>query len=1474
MRSRRQAAAEAVSVLGMDPWKDDRVRDFVAINTIQRLRTYHLPAGAPMPDVEEVNTARALNLLLISRAEPDYRPCCGEQPPSRALLRARRRAKAKRERHEQGAPLVADAAAGAPSSSRSASASTSASSVSGDEKSEAEVGADDEEGDGRHRAAGDRDCTTPQLHGQPPQSKDTAPMPSAPLEHGALQPDSTDAEAVMSAAPQCAVDRARAVFFGAASFTSSTSPRRLVNSPHVPLTPSATPASSIAARSATHIPRSPTSNAQSPTAAAPPLTHERSEKADDGVATASTARSLAEELDAHIAADSTPLRPPPPLRDVNSTPSATAGPSTAAGAGAAAGAVEGGVSPDTAHRAAPSPPPPLPLSGALDATPSAVRPPSPRSGGGSDGEPAHSCEVCDAIAQYYQSLLNRGVVLDRYNHKDLAFAWWVLGRNMDTAALDVQGPMRREALIITLRNFYYTLLSAEEAKATASAGRDGSAGPPRPVAADAPGVAVMAAGNEEDAESRPKRGSGKAIPMPPDATAHAGADPVDSAAAPAAVAVAPATPGEGSASGPSAVKRPRPATPPSSPASEGEGGAEEGVDMEQVDEADTVDEPAPALPPPPTATAARRRATAPAGVGLAAALRKGTAAVSATAPSTAAEASADAEDGAPSPQASEAASLASSTTASRAGSVAPGSGGEGRRRHRLAAERDRAVEEMWTSTRTGRRTAAIKAAAQLELQVGSDATGQRRAAATAEAPAVAAAAAANPTNVNTAVDAPPKDPEGAAAGARGPRPTTSQRKRGGAAKRGRSPSPSAAPADGDGAPADADANRTGGPAAVTAEAAEKEEEGQQGAEELHTAETRAPGPAAKKERSHEKSTVGKAAKAPVKPASPPTAMAAAASLPPPSAAPAKAAAVTKQGPAKKNGEEHRGRPRGSFKVPRVAPPSADVAAAETPATPPPSSAVTARSGQRRGDPATTSAAAAAAAPSAAAAASLDTASNPPDAPQSVSNLATSAAAPTPPPSSTPPSSAAAARGAEAAGRLPSPPTFELPLRLTPHERAVRARIQQRMGAPLEVGSAAAAGSAPASLYSSYTFLLSSFPAAVAQAATAPVMWYGPAVPPAAEATDPANAPAHGGIPARTAKDKGAGGVAPAEEGHATSRPASLASAIAAAVPARQRGRKRKIEGGIDPSLRSNVLRHDQAALERRVRARLAQASQPTPTSTAPPPVPSSATTRLVKKEPRSGSESDGDEKASVGMNTTKFAMTGTAAAAHSNSGPHSSTASSPVAASPHTPVSFVRTAEEAAKSSGEVDGEVQLTASPHPRHPAAQLHELPYAQQCLLVWSAAGLLESDARQRQAAEMRRARLLARCGRMATRRMAARVAAAAGSGRPGAEGGVEGDASEEDGEHEGSSDAEPAGRRGRRRTRAPRGEGRGAEERGDSAESPASSPSPASSRSSSASSSTSASASSSTASSGERTRRAMRPLPRRVYDYWSAYRTASL
>lgn len=344
MRPRRPAFDVASDVSEMDPWKDDRCRDFVVLNTIQRLRAYHCDAEAAMPPVEPVNALRARNLLMLPRPQPDWRPCMGEARP---LKRAERRPQA---RASQRTRLEDDGGGCSPPAASSSSISS-------------DTDENEEERRGAHRAA-DQDI------------------------------------------PYCALDRARTIFFGPQSFTSSTSPRNLLYSPHVPITP--TPSASDA----------PAMDGSAPNVLGTPQLSGREQL-----------------LDSFTMQDGTPLRPPPPMPR----------------RGTSAFTEEDTATPSRRLRDVDGD-----KKGAEEASPQPILKstkdiPTPR----------FSCEVVDALVAYYQALLTRGVVLDRLNHKELGFAWWVVGRNMDTALLEQpHGPLRREAILIMVRNFYYSLLTS------------------------------------------------------------------------------------------------------------------------------------------------------------------------------------------------------------------------------------------------------------------------------------------------------------------------------------------------------------------------------------------------------------------------------------------------------------------------------------------------------------------------------------------------------------------------------------------------------------------------------------------------------------------------------------------------------------------------------------------------------------------------------------------------------------------------------------------------------------------------------------------------------------------------------------------------------------------------------------------------------------------------------------------------------
>ncbi|CAG9576543.1 conserved hypothetical protein [Leishmania major strain Friedlin] len=1544
MRSRRQAVSDTVGTLSMDPWNDDRVRDFVAINTIQRLRAYHLPTSAPMPVIDEVNTARALNLILLPRADPDYRPCLGEQPPSRTQLRARRRATARQERRERRQRQQEGAGRGGQGGCSPESPSTTAStSSSSDDGSNVDDDTAIEHGAtlSMTNSSFSTDIATP-----------TKPArPRSPVASGAAP------------SRQCAIDRARSLFFGALSFTSSTSPRRLVNSPHAPLTPSIASTTTIAGRSSMHVPRSPKEAFLSTTAS--PLSSDAragqrragrevaAAATEEGLVTAmptappalSATRSLGMELDAYIEANSTPLRPPPPMRYVGVSAEAQTPVS------AEANASESDVSANSSavvgsHDASKSEADALCESTPTKTTPAAARPPSPRlvraeggrtttpppshGGGGrrsSSTDIMHTCDVCDAIIQYYQSMLTRGVVLDRYNHKDLAFVWWVLGRNMDVAALENRGPMRREALMITLRNFYYTLLTAEEARAKVAAGeaekshaeKKELAGTGVPAASAAPGVQMTlprsadaaATGDQQaeaaDTEEHSRCTSGKAAESS-DNTADALADASVLRRSPrarsrgshtASASAASAASGRQrdslraarTASGTAALKRSRLDTPLVSSGSDDEERDDEHLVEEDVgDGADeqerlsvtpsrgrtSVPSPHKKLPHKEgTTLTARRRAVADGALGSSSsATGKGiAAALLAEDEETVMDVVAEGVDDALDKEADTLHSQTESSVVSRAGSVAQSSTGEICRHHRRAAERSKAVEETWVSTRTGRRAAAVKAAAQLVHQGAADAmahrkstkavpftnaSGTSRTAASKTLKQEASTTAAAKDAGATAVAVIPSAPAGGSATSK------LQPKRRTGSKRARSPSRETSPGEGHrGRSSD-----SGGDSDMELTKAEAK-----------GSNTEAPRMVSRVSASKSKSraavfTKASAVKAervtPIvhplsgKPTAPPFDA-------PTTTIPGSVAAAATASKKGGRGEEHRGRPRGSFKIPRV-----DSSAREDQGNSLLASVTL--SSQRRRDGGACSTAVFTGT-------SLETA-----APHQRSDAVSMAVAPS--------SSSAPSKASEDAVPLKFP-VYEMPLRLTPDQRAVRSRIQQRMGVPLPAPPPrSSAGSISydsgidaqwATVYSSYTFLLSSFRTATwtrisqggggheRRAITAPVLWYGQAISPvvAGRLTSTSSS---GADHSRQVREKALAAMLSEDalvNGGAPSGAAAIATA--AGTLTRQRGRKRRIEGGVDPSLRGNVLRHDQVALERLVKERVVQVAELRQAAVSRTVErgqgkcrASGSGTAQVKQEPRSGSEEEEKQDDEVHVLRAKPAV----------GLPMSPTGVSPAVAAT-TPLDPAKragegadaTAEEALAPEQRRDNSAQLPLLPQ----ASAFGDLPYAQQCLLVWSAAGLLERHIHRLQMEDARRERLLARCGRMATRRMAARVAAviqggiADGNACDNAEDAAAqlagelrgGDEDRDSGASREDSDA-PEERTRSRILGLPSGTSRKAdvEEHIDRLEH-------LSGRSASL---RSPSAISSSASSEVRFHKSMRPLPRRVYDYWAAYRRA--
>ncbi|KPA74148.1 hypothetical protein ABB37_09418 [Leptomonas pyrrhocoris] len=1515
MRSRRQGVLDAVSVLGMDPWKDDRVRDFVAINTIQRLRAYHLEAGAPMPPIEDINADRALNLLLLPRAEPDYRPCAGERPQTRPKLLPRRQGKASIQRqprqHDGEGEEREDGAdnmhSGRSTSSASTTSTTSTTFSSSDN--------DDV----------DKGSTSTPLNRTPARQP-----PPGPTSH------SPEAKTDTAFSTQCAVDRARAVFFGATSFHASTSPRRLVNSPHVPLTPSVTSTSPIAERQIPHRTalQLPGSTAVAAVATPSPALHTNAhhnatgDGEDGGLRAApwAASRSLNVDLDAYIEINSTPLRvaPPPPLSPIVATTlaaplalanesdalqgsdetredkgddggAASSAPSTDADAkdtclvAASDVALPGKVAKNDIG-AGPSP----------DATPPAIRPTTENavvsacedgtdakqnseensSNNGSHHFPdQRGCDVCDAITQYFQSMLTRGVVLDRYNHKDLAFAWWVLGRNMDTAALENRGPMRREALLITIRNMYYGLLSADEARKTAN-----EATAQADVSTDAAYRATVGSEVDEEAEDGVSGRGGTT-----DEEETAATEPQRPSKGIAALATAAPTPrprGRGrhpgaiSASTPSgtllevpasttaaaARKRPRTGPEDKSPQSDaekdhrndGEEGSGDGTSIQlqrpgisandarvsaivtrarfkapttpsSRDNA-TADEPSATLEDKPMRrrhTTAERTATAHP---LAAALRGDDLRRYGLADF-------DSVDDA----VSESTSVTSSTTASRAGSVTPAgtssSGGGGGRRRRRAEDRRQAVEETWTSTRTNRRTAPARLAAALEQHDSAAAVGQppsRRDASRAAAKTSAAGAFTTATELPSVVSAEVASREVASAEGQTAAPVLagSQRR----SSKATIAAVSASTASKAKAKAKAASKRTrsrGG----NNDGEEKHDEdaavaeGAQADEEVGEDVVARPAPLKPQGKTGQqipaKKTTRSTGKAPQATIGDGTtdAIGGRKGAAEGTTGPSTLKMDKQQPPPPEKKEEHRGRPRGSFKVPRPIVDGVPVATTGSSAYKAGTSAATSasRSGEKKREESSSTSA------------------------SSPTTFAVAASVPSFPVAAT----AASDHGGK---NLPVP--REMPLGLTAHEVAVRARIQHRMGVPLTPPAASAAPSfssdrtsqtpseiaaadAPATVYSSYTFLLSSFAsngqsdgAKGSIATTAPVIWYGPVTPP--------------------------GDRARADE---------KAEVTAAAPAARLRGRKKKAEGGVNSALLGCALQHDQAALERRVKARLAReasgaASFSSPSSPAysshhPPKGSTAEVAHLAEcASINGGQECNADGTDVNPLTEVKVEGEEEAESPTTFSGPFPS----PLAGE-----------ASGRGNGGPAADDLEARVSPPPPLPPAEFAALTYAQQCLLVWTAGELLERHARQRHAAETRRARLLARCGRMATRRMAARVAAAAESSGAievigdAAEQLVKSLAKEEDAEDAVDRSNDPGSERssdgddGSEGGEVEKGRGRG-RSRGSvpmekvSAED------------------TESDSDASSALSREARRKELRPLPRRWYDYWAVYRAS--
>lgn len=413
MRARRSTHQDIPDVSEMDPWKDDRCRDFVALNVIQRLRAYHLPPEDDMPEVEPVNAVRATNLLLLPRAKPDYRPCRGEHP-----------------RPAPPTPIASPTVDGEDAPPMEATGSEEGASPPLAQE-EAREGPDADQEGSLCTEAVPSSADNPALltnalepDSMLPESAIVTPRPSASL---AAAPLSTPSTVLPLQDQRCVLHRARLQFFGNSTLSScstsaSVSPRLSAHSPlHTPAMKMGTGTTK----------RTPVSKS--------------SEGLVDGkkLFTAETS-----------ARDSTVL----PEEMEASTPRAaeSAGPPTAH---------------DTDTEKSLMTSSELPSADGGPQEKEGVEP--VEIGAEETAENHETCEEAESLIAYYQSLLTRGVVLDRFNHKDLGFAWWVLGKDMSAKALEHTALARREALLITVKDFYYSQLSASSLKRRSGIGKEG-----------------------------------------------------------------------------------------------------------------------------------------------------------------------------------------------------------------------------------------------------------------------------------------------------------------------------------------------------------------------------------------------------------------------------------------------------------------------------------------------------------------------------------------------------------------------------------------------------------------------------------------------------------------------------------------------------------------------------------------------------------------------------------------------------------------------------------------------------------------------------------------------------------------------------------------------------------------------------------------------------------------------------------------
>lgn len=239
------------------------------------------------------------------------------------------------------------------------------------------------------------------------------PINAARAKNLHLLPAAEPDERICTSEDGCAVDMARIIFFGPMAFVSKTSAGRMTASPH------------ITSHSGS---RGDTDNVEETSRASLLVVSKDEENGGGRVSSSSDGNKRLREQSDTFEAGATPLK-----RVITEGNGGTP-------------------SPQLPERS-------LPVAVGQGGGASSDRKTSRQVSGKSDVV-KFSCAIVDTIVSYYQSLLTRGVVLDRFSSKDLAFSWWVVCRNMDVEVLKNHvGPTRRDTLLISLRHFYYELLS-------------------------------------------------------------------------------------------------------------------------------------------------------------------------------------------------------------------------------------------------------------------------------------------------------------------------------------------------------------------------------------------------------------------------------------------------------------------------------------------------------------------------------------------------------------------------------------------------------------------------------------------------------------------------------------------------------------------------------------------------------------------------------------------------------------------------------------------------------------------------------------------------------------------------------------------------------------------------------------------------------------------------------------------------------